>query len=205
MKLKNVAILLFVLLLLDQALKIWVKTHMCIDEAIMVVPDWFQLRFIENNGAAFGMQIASSGGFDWGKLALSLFRVVMIGLLGYYIVFLNRRKQSTPKGVIIGLAMILAGAIGNLIDSMFYGMIFTASTPATVATFGEGYSTFMMGKVVDMFYFPLFQWNSVPRWLDFLVDHNNYFFGAIFNLADAYISCAVVYLLIFQYRFFQEE
>ena len=205
MKLKNVAILLFILLLLDQALKIWIKTHLCIDEAIMVVPDWFQLRFIENNGAAFGMQIASSGGFDWGKLALSLFRVVMIGLLGYYIVFLNRRKQGTPKGVIIGLAMILAGAIGNLIDSMFYGMIFTASTPATVATFGEGYSTFMMGKVVDMFYFPLFQWNSVPRWLDFLVDHNNYFFGAIFNLADAYISCAVVYLLIFQYRFFQEE
>ena len=205
MKLKNVAILLFVLLLLDQALKIWIKTHLCIDEAIMVVPDWFQLRFIENNGAAFGMQIASSGGFDWGKLALSLFRVVMIGLLGYYITFLNRRKQGTPNGVIIGLAMILAGAIGNLIDSMFYGMIFTASTPATVATFGEGYSTFMMGKVVDMFYFPLFQWNSVPRWLDFLVDHNNYFFGAIFNLADAYISCAVVYLLIFQYRFFSEE
>lgn len=205
MKLKNVAILLFVLLLLDQALKIWIKTHLCIDEAIMVVPDWFQLRFIENNGAAFGMQIANAGSFDWGKLALSLFRVVMIGLLGYYIVFLNRRKQGTPKGVIVGLAMILAGAIGNLIDSMFYGMIFTASTPATVATFGEGYSTFMMGKVVDMFYFPLFQWNSVPRWLDFLVDHNNYFFGAIFNLADAYISCAVVYLLIFQYRFFQTE
>ncbi|MBQ6989165.1 MAG: lipoprotein signal peptidase [Alistipes sp.] len=205
MKLKNVTILLFVLILLDQILKIWVKTHMCIDEAIMVVPEWFQLRFIENNGAAFGMQISSAGGFDWGKLALSLFRVVMIGLLGYYIVYLNRRKTGTPKGVTIGLAMILAGAVGNLIDSMFYGMIFTQSTPTTVATLGEGYSTFMMGKVVDMFYFPLFQWNSVPRWLDFLVDYNNYFFGAIFNLADAYISCAVVYLIIFQYRFFQEE
>lgn len=205
MKLKNVTILLFVLILLDQILKIWVKTHMCIDEAIMVVPEWFQLRFIENNGAAFGMQISSAGGFDWGKLALSLFRVVMIGLLGYYIVYLNRRKTGTPKGVTIGLAMILAGAIGNLIDSMFYGMIFTQSTPTTVATLGEGYSTFMMGKVVDMFYFPLFQWNSVPRWLDFLVDYNNYFFGAIFNLADAYISCAVVYLIIFQYRFFLEE
>ena len=101
--------------------------------------------------------------------------------------------------------MILAGAVGNLIDSMFYGMIFTLSTPTTVATLGEGYSTFMMGKVVDMFYFPLFQWNSVPGWLDFLVDYNNYFFGAIFNLADAYISCAVVYLIIFQYRFFQTE
>lgn len=205
MKLKNVTILLIVLILLDQILKIWVKTHMCIDEAIMVVPEWFQLRFIENNGAAFGMQISSAGGFDWGKLALSLFRVVMIGLLGYYIVYLNRRKTGTPKGVTIGLAMILAGAVGNLIDSMFYGMIFTQSTPTTVATLGEGYSTFMMGKVVDMFYFPLFQWNSVPGWLDFLVDYNNYFFGAIFNLADAYISCAVVYLIIFQYRFFQEE
>ena len=205
MKLKNVTILLIVLILLDQILKIWVKTHMCIDEAIMVVPEWFQLRFIENNGAAFGMQISSAGGFDWGKLALSLFRVVMIGLLGYYIVYLNRRKTGTPKGVTIGLAMILAGAVGNLIDSMFYGMIFTQSTPTTVATLGEGYSTFMMGKVVDMFYFPLFQWNSVPGWLDFLVDYNNYFFGAIFNLADAYISCAVVYLVIFQYRFFQEE
>ena len=205
MKLRNVAILVFVLILLDQILKIWVKTHMCIDEASMVVPEWFQLRFIENNGAAFGMQISSAGGFDWGKLALSLFRVVMIGLLGYYIVYLNRRKTGTPKGVTIGLAMILAGAVGNLIDSMFYGMIFTQSTPTTVATLGEGYSTFMMGKVVDMFYFPLFQWNSVPGWLDFLVDYNNYFFGAIFNLADAYISCAVVYLIIFQYRFFQEE
>ena len=205
MKLKNVTILLIVLIVLDQILKIWVKTHMCIDEAIMVVPEWFQLRFIENNGAAFGMQISSAGGFDWGKLALSLFRVVMIGLLGYYIVYLNRRKTGTPKGVTIGLAMILAGAVGNLIDSMFYGMIFTQSTPTTVATLGEGYSTFMMGKVVDMFYFPLFQWNSVPGWLDFLVDYNNYFFGAIFNLADAYISCAVVYLIIFQYRFFQEE
>lgn len=201
MKLKNVAILLFVLLLLDQALKIWIKTHLCIDEAIMVVPDWFQLRFIENNGAAFGMQITSSGGFDWGKLALSLFRVVMIGLLGYYIVYLNRRKENTPKGVVVGLAMILAGAIGNLIDSMFYGMIFTASTPSTVATLGEGYSTFMMGKVVDMFYFPLFQWNSVPRWLDFLVDHNNYFFGPVFNLADSYISVAVVYLLLFHFKY----
>ena len=205
MKLKNVTILLFVLILLDQILKIWVKTHMCIDEAIMVVPEWFQLRFIENNGAAFGMQISSAGGFDWGKLALSLFRVVMIGLLGYYIVYLNRRKTGTPKGVTIGLAMILAGAVGNLIDSMFYGVIFTESTPLTVATLGEGYSTFLMGKVVDMFYFPLFQWNSVPSWLDFLVDHNNYFFGAIFNLADSYICVAAVYLALFQWKAFEEE
>ena len=204
MKLKNVAILVFILLLLDQALKIWIKTHMCIDEAIMVVPDWFQLRFIENNGAAFGMQITSAGGYDWGKLALSLFRVVMIGLLGYYITYLNRRaEQRAPKGVTIGLTLILAGAMGNLIDSMFYGMIFTQSTPMTVATLGEGYSSFMMGKVVDMFYFPLFQWSNHPEWLSFLFDSRGYFFGPVFNLADSYISVAVVYMLIFQYKFFK--
>lgn len=204
MKIKNISLLIVVLLLLDQILKIWIKTHLRIDEAIEIFP-WFQLRFVENNGAAFGMQIASGGGFDWGKLLLTLFRIVMIGLLGYYIYHLSRRAKATPKGVIIGLAMVLAGAAGNLIDSLFYGMIFTASTPLTVATLGEGYSSFLMGKVVDMFYFPLFQWNSVPNWLSFLVDYNNYFFGAIFNLADAYISCAVVYLLIFHYRFFSEE
>ena len=204
MKIKNISLLIVVLLLLDQILKIWIKTHLRLDEAIEVF-SWFQLRFVENNGAAFGMQIASDGGFDWGKLLLSLFRIVMIGLLGYYIYHLSRREKPTPKGVLIGLAMILAGAAGNLLDSMFYGVIFTASTPLTVATLGEGYSTFLMGKVVDMFYFPLFQWNNVPNWLSFLVDYNNYFFGAIFNLADAYISCAVVYLLIFHYRFFQEE
>mgnify|MGYP003301914394 CR=1 FL=1 len=204
MKIRNITILVVVLLLLDQILKIWIKTNMHLYEDIEILP-WFHLHFVENNGAAFGMQLSNAGGFDWGKLLLSLFRVVMIGLLGYYINHLVKREKGTPRGVVIGLALILAGAIGNLVDSMFYGMIFTQSTPTTVATLGEGYSTFMMGKVVDMFYFPLFQWNSVPGWLDFLVDYNNYFFGAIFNLADAYISCAVVYLIIFQYRFFQEE
>ena len=196
--------MVLVLLLLDQILKIWVKTSMCLDETIEILP-WFHLHFVENSGAAFGMRLEVGGAIDWGKLMLSLFRVVMIGALGYYIYYLTRPERRTPRGVLVGLTLVLAGAIGNLVDSMFYGVIFTASTPLTVATLGEGYSTFLMGKVVDMFYFPLFQWNSVPRWLDFLVDHNNYFFGAIFNLADAYISCAVVYLLIFQYRFFQEE
>lgn len=105
--------------------------------------------------------------------------------------------------MLAGLALILAGAIGNMIDSAFYGLLFSASTPAKVAHFGDGYAPLMMGRVVDMFYFPLFQWNGVPRWLSFLVDSRNYFFGAIFNLADAYISVAVVYLLIFQYKFFK--
>lgn len=203
MKLKNSIILVGVLVLLDQILKIWIKTNMALDESIQILP-WFHLHFVENNGAAFGMQLNTGGAFDWGKLLLSLFRVAMIGLLGYYVYYLSRAERKTPRGVIVGLVLILAGAIGNLIDSMFYGMIFTASTPLTVATLGEGYSTFLMGKVVDMFYFPLFQWNNVPDWLSFLVDYNNYFFGAIFNLADAYISVAVVYLCAFHWKFFQD-
>ena len=203
MKLKNLTLLIIVLLVADQALKIWVKTHMQLDEAIIVFPDWFQLRFIENKGAAYGMHIASSGAFDWGKLLLGIFRIALSCLVGWLIWRLSKR-ENTPKGVLVGLALILAGAVGNIIDSAFYGLIFSASTPDTVAHFGGHYAGFMMGKVVDMFYFPLFQWNSVPGFLDFLVDSRNYFFGAVFNLADAYISVAVVYLLIFHYKYFNK-
>lgn len=198
---KKISILLTILIVADQILKIWIKTHLHIDEAIIVCHDWFQLRFVENNGAAFGMQIASASGFDWGKLLLSIFRVILVGAMFFYVRYLI--KEKAPKGVIIGLVLIIAGAIGNILDSAFYGLIFSESTPATIAHFGGSYAPFMMGKVVDMFYFPLFQWNNCPSWLSFLVDSQNYFFGAIFNLADAYISVAVVYLLIFQYKFFK--
>lgn len=203
MNFKKISLLILLLLVADQALKIWVKTHMLLDESILVAPDWFQLRFIENNGAAFGMHIATSGDFDWGKLLLGLFRIGMVGFIGWFICHLAKNKE-TPKGVIVGLTLILAGALGNILDSACYGLIFSESTPYTVAHFGGHYAGFMMGKVVDMFYFPLFQWNGVPRVLSFLVDSNNYFFGAIFNLADAYISVAVVYLLLFQYKFFSK-
>ena len=198
---KKISILLTALIIADQVLKIWIKTSFHLGESLTIFPDWFKLCFVENNGAAFGMQIASGTSFDWGKLLLSLFRVGLVGMMFWYINTLI--KQKAPKGVIIGLVLIIAGAIGNIIDSAFYGLIFSASTPATVAHLGDGYAPFMMGRVVDMFYFPLFQWNSCPEWLSFLVDSQNYFFGAIFNLADAYISVAVVYLLIFQYKFFK--
>ena len=204
MNLKKISLLVILLLVADQALKIWIKTHMHLDESIIVFPDWFQLRFIENKGAAFGMHIASGSGFDWGKLLLGLLRIVMVGFIGWLICHLSRPRETTPNGVIVGLALLFAGALGNLLDSAFYGLIFSESTPYTVAEFGGHYAGFMMGKVVDMFYFPLFQWNGVPRMLRFLVDSNNYFFGAIFNLADAYISVAVIYLLLFQYRFFSK-
>ena len=201
MNYKKLSLLILILLAADQVLKIWVKTHMHLDEAIVIFPDWFQLRFIENNGAAFGMHITSGSGFDWGKLLLGLFRIAMVGALGFLLHHLLEKRPDTPKGVFVSLALILAGALGNIVDSACYGLIFSESTPATVAHFGGHYAGFMMGKVVDMFYFPLFQWNDVPRVLSFLVDSRNYFFGAIFNLADAYISVAVVYLLLFQYRF----
>ena len=201
---KRISLLILLLLFADQALKIWVKTHMHLDEAIVVFPDWFQLRFIENNGAAFGMHIATRGGFDWGKLMLGIFRIAMVGAVSWFMVHLHRTRKDTPKGVFIGLALIVAGALGNIFDSAFYGLVFSESTPFSVAQFGGHYAGFMMGKVVDMFYFPLFQWNGVPRLLQFLVDSNNYFFGAIFNLADAYISVATIYLLLFQYTFFSK-
>lgn len=185
---KKLTLLVILLLILDQALKIWVKTHMTLGEAIILIPDWFQLYFIENKGAAFGMHIATPGTMV----------VALIWLIRHFM------RKKAPKGVLIGFGLILAGAIGNIIDSAFYGLIFSASTPDTVAHFGGHYAGFMMGKVVDMFYFPLFQWNSVPGFLDFLVDSRNYFFGAVFNLADAYISVAVVYLLIFHYKYFNK-
>ena len=200
LKLKNIAWLVVVLLIADQVLKIWIKTHFALGGGITVFPDWFQLRFIENPGAAFGMRLMTGEGYDWGKLILGLFRIVASCAIAYLIYHLNRRSD-TPKGVLIGMALILAGAVGNILDSAFYGLIFSASTPMTVAHFGGSYAGFMIGKVVDMFYFPLFQWNSCPDWLSFLVDHNNYFFGPVFNLADSYISVAVVYLLIFHYKY----
>lgn len=195
------SIIVVALLVADQALKIWVKTNFHLGESIVVIPNWFQLLFVENNGAAFGMQITSAGSFDWGKLILSLFRIGLVGGLCFYTYRLA--KQKAPKGILVGLALIIAGALGNILDSAFYGLIFSASTPMSIAEFGGSYAPFMMGKVVDMFYFPLFQWENHPQWLAFLFDSNGYFFGPVFNLADSYISVAVVYMLIFQRKFFK--
>ena len=188
----KVAFWVVVLVALDQLVKMLVHCNMEVGEKISVF-SWFNLYYVENNGFAFGMQLGSAdGGVDWGKLALSLFRVVMIGALIYGIGYLLKRPETTPKGVIVGAVLILAGAIGNMIDSMFYGMLLETQDAG-----------FMMGKVVDMIHLPLFKWENCPGFLNFLVGGDGYFFGAIFNVADAYISVAVVYLLIFQYKFFK--
>lgn len=181
------------ILLIDQAIKIWVKTSMCLHESIHVT-DWFYITFIENMGMAFGMQLGS-------KVVLSLFRVIAITLLGYYTCLEIRRQAKT--GYIVCLAMIFAGAVGNLIDCLFYGLIFNESSPYYVSyfvPFGSGYAPFLMGKVVDMFYFPLIE-TEWPLWMPFVGGEHFVFFSPVFNFADASISVSVVVLLLF----FREE
>ena len=177
------------ILLIDQAIKIWVKTSMCLHESIQVT-DWFYITFIENMGMAFGMQLGS-------KIVLSLFRVVAIAALTYYIWLEVRRKART--GYIVCLAMVLAGAIGNLIDCLFYGLIFNESSPYYVSyfvPFGTGYAPLLMGKVVDMFYFPLIE-TEWPLWMPFVGGEHFVFFSPVFNFADASISVSVVWLILF--------
>ncbi|MBQ8948927.1 MAG: lipoprotein signal peptidase [Prevotella sp.] len=182
-------LVVFAVLLIDQVIKIWVKTSMTLHESIHVT-DWFYITFIENNGMAFGMQLGS-------KIFLSLFRVVAISALGYYI-WLEVRRQA-KNGYIICLSLVLAGAAGNLIDCMFYGLVFNASSPYYLSyfvPFGSGYAPFLMGKVVDMFYFPLIE-TEWPVWMPFVGGEHFVFFSPVFNFADACISVSVVWLLLF--------
>ena len=182
-------LVVFAVLLIDQVIKIWVKTSMTLHESIHVT-DWFYITFIENNGMAFGMQLGS-------KIILSLFRVVAISALGYYIWLEVKRQAKT--GYIVCLSFVLAGAAGNLIDCMFYGLMFNASSPYYLSyfvPFGTGYAPFLLGKVVDMFYFPLIE-TEWPTWVPFVGGEHFVFFSPVFNFADSCISVSVVWLLLF--------
>ena len=182
-------ILVTVILLIDQVIKIWVKTSMCLHESIRIT-SWFYINYIENMGMAFGMQIGS-------KIILSLFRVVAIAILAYYI-WLQVKKHARTSYVLC-LSMILAGAIGNLIDCMFYGLCFAGSSEfytSYFVPFGTGYAPFLMGKVVDMFYFPLIE-TDWPDWMPLVGGNHFIFFSPVFNFADASISVGVVLLLLF--------
>ena len=177
------------ILFVDQLIKIWVKTNMTLHEQIEIL-SWFKIVFIENNGMAYGMEIGS-------KLILSLFRVVAISALAYYMVGLVKRQARW--GYLVCLSMILAGAMGNLLDSMFYGLIFNASSEfytSYFVPFGSGYAPFLMGKVVDMFYFPLIV-TTWPDWVPVVGGNPYVFFSPVFNFADASISVGVVLLLLF--------
>ena len=186
----TLAVLIVVgVLLIDQLIKIWVKTNMTLHEQIEIL-SWFKIVFIENNGMAYGMEIGS-------KLLLSLFRVVAISVLGYYII--GQVKRQARWGYLVCLSMIFAGAVGNLIDSMFYGLVFNASSDfytSYFVPFGTGYAPFLMGKVVDMFYFPLIV-TTWPDWVPFVGGNPYVFFSPVFNFADASISVGVVLLLLF--------
>ena len=183
------ALIVVGVLLVDQLIKIWVKTNMTLHEQIEIL-SWFKIVFIENNGMAYGMEIGS-------KLVLSLFRVVAISVLGYYII--GQVKRQARWGYLVCLSMIFAGAVGNLIDSMFYGLVFNASSEfytSYFVPFGTGYASFLMGKVVDMFYFPLIV-TTWPDWVPYVGGNPYVFFSPVFNFADASISVGVVVLLLF--------
>lgn len=182
-------IIIIAILLIDQIIKVWVKTNMTLHECITIA-SWFRICFIENNGMAYGMELGS-------KLVLSVFRIIAIGAIGYYLYLQVKRKART--GYIICLAMVIAGAFGNVIDCMFYGLIFNASSEyytSYIVPFGTGYAPFLMGKVVDMFYFPLIV-TTWPDWVPFCGGNDFVFFSPIFNFADACITVGVVLLLLF--------
>lgn len=187
---KGAVCIVILLLLLDQILKIWIKTHLELHESIKIT-SWFYLYFTENPGMAFGIEVI-------GKLFLSIFRIVAVGFIGYYLYSLV--KKNNPFGFIACVSLILAGAIGNIIDSVFYGVIFDHSfgQVATLFPEGGGYAGWLHGKVVDMFYFPLIE-TTWPDWLPIWGGQEFIFFRPIFNLADSAI-CVGVFLLLLFYR-----
>ena len=177
------------LILIDQIIKIEVKTNMSLYESIHVT-DWFYISFVENNGMAFGMTFLN-------KVVLSLFRIVVSVILAIYLA--RQILQRAKIGYCLCLSLILAGALGNIIDCMFYGLCFTESHPFAVSSivpFGEGYSSFLQGRVVDMFYFPIID-THLPAWLPIVGNRHFVFFSPVFNFADSCVSVGFVILLLF--------
>ena len=211
MKYSTAILIVFLIILADQALKFYIKTHYYYQQDVNVIGHWFKLHFIENEGMAFGMTINHA---QTGKVILTLFRLAAVIFGFYYVNVLVKKRYS--RGTIICASLILAGALGNLIDSMFYGLIFTESTypfhlvggtvnfAAKLVPLGHGYGQFLHGKVVDMLYFPLFDMRW-PKWIPFIGGNEFEFFAPVFNIADASISVGVFILLLFQKRMVHKQ
>ncbi len=182
--------MVIVLLVIDQIIKLYIKTHFCLGESVRVT-DWFYIEFVENNGMAWGMSFI-------GKFWLSLLRTAAIVALIWYLHRIISQGKHRLLYVVL-VALVLTGAVGNMIDSMFYGLMFTASSPYYVSysvPFGEGYAPFLMGKVVDMFRFPFFSY-TWPEWVPFFGGQHGTFFDPVFNFADACVSVGIIALLLF--------
>lgn len=191
---KLAALIMVLVIVIDQAVKIWVKTHFYYGEEVAIT-SWFRLLFIENNGMAFGMELGS-------KLMLTLFRIIASCALIYYLWQLSNRNDI-PRGYMVCIALITAGALGNAIDCVAYGVIFNSPVPPQVAQLfppDGGYTTLFNGRVVDMLYFPLCEWNW-PQWMPWIGGDHFVFFQPIFNVADASLCVSVFVLILFYARF----
>lgn len=200
LKAYKVILLILLVLFADQALKIWVKLNMVLNQDIMIF-DWFRIHFVENEGMAFGITLGGVLG-NYAKIALSLFRILAVGFITYFLAGLIQRKASA--GLIFSVALILAGALGNILDSTFYGLLFSESRSYLLATFlpeAGGYAGLLHGKVVDMFYFPLYE-GHLPNWIPFWGGDHVLFFRPVFNIADAAITVGVATIILFQRSFF---
>lgn len=197
---KKALLIIFLILIVDQVLKIWIKTHLAIGDEIVVFKDWFILHFVENNGMAFGFEFAG----EYGKMALSIFRILAVIAIGWYLFKLAKNKEI-PFGFIACISLIFAGAIGNIIDSLFYGIIFNHSwgQVATLFPAEGGYSSFLHGKVVDMFYFPLIE-GRYPEWVPSVGGNPFIFFRPVFNIADSSITVGIFSILLFYRRYFNK-
>lgn len=199
---KTIAILTIVIsLVIDQASKIWVKLTMRSGDEFMYIGDWARIHFVENEGMAFGM----SFGAGFGKLMLTVFRIIAVFFITYYLSQQIKDKKSS-KGFVFALSLILVGAVGNIIDSIFYGQIFSHSEGQIAILFpaGGGYAKWFHGRVVDMFYFPIYR-GVLPEWIPFFGGKFFEFFQFIFNVADACITVGVAIILLFQKQFFKDE